>query len=82
MSHLKTTKVLNTLIQNSKKTLASPLLVNKNAKTPLVLANNVRNITIRAQVKSSNIFNVQDEQDFKKRVLENAKPVIVDFHAV
>jgi thioredoxin-like negative regulator of GroEL len=31
---------------------------------------------------NSNIFNVQDEADFKKRVLENSKPVIVDFHAV
>lgn len=30
----------------------------------------------------SNIFNVQDEQDFKKRVVENSKPVIVDFHAM
>lgn len=26
-------------------------------------------------------FNVQDEEDFKKRVLENNKIVIVDFHA-
>ncbi|CAF0731548.1 unnamed protein product [Brachionus calyciflorus] len=31
---------------------------------------------------NTNIFNVQDENDFKKRVLENSKPVIVDFHAV
>ncbi|RNA12010.1 mitochondrial [Brachionus plicatilis] len=30
----------------------------------------------------SNIFNVQDESDFKSRVLDNSKPVIVDFHAV
>ncbi|XP_033112487.1 thioredoxin, mitochondrial-like [Anneissia japonica] len=26
-------------------------------------------------------FNVQDEEDFKKRVLESEKPVLVDFHA-
>lgn len=30
---------------------------------------------------SSNIFNVQDDEDFKKRVLGNEKPVVVDFHA-
>jgi thioredoxin 1 len=35
-----------------------------------------------SRVLNSNIFNVQDEADFKKRVLENSKPVIVDFHAV
>ena len=26
-------------------------------------------------------FNVQDQEDFKKRVLEATTPVIVDFHA-
>ncbi|CAH1272923.1 TXN2 [Branchiostoma lanceolatum] len=26
-------------------------------------------------------FNVQDEEDFKDRVLKNTKPVVVDFHA-
>jgi thioredoxin 1 len=31
---------------------------------------------------NSNIYNVQDEQDFKKRVIQNSKPVIVDFHAM
>ena len=30
----------------------------------------------------SNIFNVQDEKDFKAKVLDSTKPVIVDFHAV
>ena len=27
------------------------------------------------------LFDVQDEDDFKKRVLESNKPVVVDFHA-
>ena len=27
-------------------------------------------------------FNVQDEKDFKAKVLDNTKPVIVDFHAM
>ena len=27
------------------------------------------------------IFNVQDEDDFKERVLESKEPVIADFHA-
>jgi hypothetical protein len=27
------------------------------------------------------IFNVQDQEDFEKRVLGSDKPVIVDFHA-
>lgn len=30
----------------------------------------------------SNIFNIQDENDFKERVLNNKKPVVVDFYAV
>ena len=31
--------------------------------------------------KNENIFNVQDEEDFEKRVKQNKTPVIVDFHA-
>lgn len=31
---------------------------------------------------SNNIYNIQDEADFKKRVTQGSKPVIVDFHAV
>ena len=27
------------------------------------------------------MFNVQDDEDFKKRVLKSSTPVIVDFHA-
>ncbi|KAA0202254.1 hypothetical protein HAZT_HAZT007924 [Hyalella azteca] len=27
------------------------------------------------------MFNVQDEEDFQKRVIDSATPVIVDFHA-
>jgi thioredoxin 1 len=34
-----------------------------------------------SKVVNSNIFNVQDTDDFKKRVLDNSRPVIVDFHA-
>lgn len=30
---------------------------------------------------NSNIVNIQDEEDFTKTVMENSKPVIVDFHA-
>lgn len=39
-------------------------------------------VTCTLNSKPSNIFNIQDEEDFKKRVVGNAKPVIVDFHAV
>jgi thioredoxin 1 len=42
--------------------------------------------SIRRGLHSSSLlratFNVQDEADFKKRVIENEKTVIVDFHAV
>ena len=31
--------------------------------------------------KNENIFNVQDEEDFEKRVKQSKTPVIVDFHA-
>ncbi len=40
-----------------------------------------RNIFLSGLLKANNIYNIQDEADFKKRVLENSKPVIVDFHA-
>jgi len=30
---------------------------------------------------NKNIINIQDEEDFKKQVVESAVPVIVDFHA-
>ena len=40
-----------------------------------------RNIFVSGLLKANNIYNIQDEADFKKRVLENSKPVIVDFHA-
>ncbi len=30
---------------------------------------------------NEHIFNIQDEDDFKERVVDNATPVIVDFHA-
>ena len=39
-----------------------------------------RHISATPTVKAT--FNVQDEDDFKKRVIENDKTVIVDFHAV
>jgi hypothetical protein len=39
-----------------------------------------KNVTTTPVVKAS--FNVQDEDDFKKRVLDSSKTVIVDFHAV
>lgn len=45
------------------------------------LALPARQFSLFSAVKS-NIFNVQDEEDFKKRVLDNTKPVIVDFHAM
>ncbi|BHF83912.1 thioredoxin 2 [Sparganum proliferum] len=35
----------------------------------------------RMMSKECGITNIQDEEDYKKRVLENVKPVIVDFHA-
>ena len=27
------------------------------------------------------IINIQDEEDFEKQVMQNSKPVVVDFHA-
>ena len=42
--------------------------------------NCVRNLSF-SKILNSNSFNVQDADDFKKRVLDNSKPVIVDFHA-
>jgi hypothetical protein len=41
-----------------------------------------RNVSTTNTNLSNNIFNVQDEKDFKAKVLDNTKPVIVDFHAM
>lgn len=62
---------------NSLTKLNNPLLF----KTIFQRNNSFRGLSF-TQKLNSNIFNVQDEADFKKRVLENGKPVIVDFHAV
>nr|VZI54243.1 unnamed protein product [Spirometra erinaceieuropaei] len=35
----------------------------------------------RMMSQECGITNIQDEEDYQKRVLENVKPVIVDFHA-
>ena len=40
----------------------------------------VRSFSASSLVKS-NIFNVQDEDDFNAKVLNSKQPVIVDFHA-
>ncbi len=61
------------------KLLSSRVLINlmsSNVKMPGV------NCFSTTSNKYSNIFNVQDEEDFKNKVLNNKKPVIVDFHAV
>lgn len=39
-----------------------------------------RQFTLSTQFLS-NIFNIQDDKDFKERVLNSNKPVVVDFHA-
>jgi thiol:disulfide interchange protein len=49
--------------------------------SPLTARSRVRSFSVGAHSASKNIFNVQDEKDFKQRVLENTRPVIVDFHA-
>lgn len=37
--------------------------------------------TLCAQPNTDFIINIQDEEDFKKNVMQNSKPVVVDFHA-
>lgn len=54
------------------------LKVNRPLLSSLIQANK---FSVSACIKS-NIFNVQDEQDFTNRVINSKKPVIVDFHAV
>ncbi|CAH8531678.1 unnamed protein product [Dicrocoelium dendriticum] len=41
-------------------------------------------VTLRrmsSKVSEVGVTNIQDEADFQKRVLNNEKPVLVDFHA-
>ncbi len=56
-------------------------LVKSFIKNIPVQLNLKRNICLSGLTRANNIYNIQDEADFKKRVLENSKPVIVDFHA-
>ncbi len=44
------------------------------------LTQNTRSVSVTARL-NSNIFNVQDNDDFTEKVLKNEKTVIVDFHA-
>merc|ERR1719205_383489 len=44
------------------------------------MVQNIRSFSVSNRF-NSNIFNVQDDEDFASRVLKNEKPVIVDFHA-
>ena len=41
----------------------------------------VRSFSQTSKMSSATIFNVQDEDDFQKRVIDNKKTVVVDFHA-
>jgi hypothetical protein len=52
----------------------------KHSSTSVVISKS--SVSTSSILKAGNIFNVQDEEDFKKRVIENNKTVIVDFHAV
>ena len=40
-----------------------------------------KNRTITTSARLNETFDIKDEADFKKRVLEATKPIIVDFHA-
>ena len=44
------------------------------------MVRNIRSFSASTRL-NSNIFNVQDDDDFATKVLKNNKPVIVDFHA-
>jgi hypothetical protein len=64
------------------------LCSNSNTRQRFVeIANPSANLIQRRNISSttvnlSNIFNIQDEKDFKERVLMSQKPVIVDFYAM
>ncbi|XP_062522212.1 thioredoxin, mitochondrial-like [Corticium candelabrum] len=46
-----------------------------------VLAAQLRRVVACLYTSPRRLFDVKDEDDFKKRVLESTKPVVVDFHA-
>ena len=47
-----------------------------------VLTKSVTAFHTTSRVENEHIINIQDEADFKDRVINNEKPVVVDFHAV
>jgi hypothetical protein len=55
--------------------------VHQSSPLALPLMQQVARISTTIPRRDACSFNVQDDEDFKKRVLESDKPVIVDFHA-
>ncbi|CAF1176887.1 unnamed protein product [Didymodactylos carnosus] len=51
--------------------------------TQLLLNNSQKHLKFHttAQLKSADIFHVQDDDDFQKQIIDSKKPFIVDFHA-
>ena len=56
--------------------LAAALLPRGSARVAGVLSQNLHVSGTR-----QDIFNIQDKEDFKERVLNSDKPVLIDFHA-
>ena len=43
--------------------------------------NHLKTVRFMTSNVTLEIVNIQDEEDFQKRVMESKKPVVVDFHA-
>jgi len=62
--------------------IVNTLMTRLRAPAASFLTTKSRSIVLSSVARAgSNIFHVQDEADFQKRVVQSAKPVIVDFHA-
>ncbi|XP_064625276.1 thioredoxin, mitochondrial-like [Lineus longissimus] len=61
--------------------LARRILLSKDSLPSSSLVQQVARISTTIPRRDACSFNVQDDEDFKKRVLESDKPVVVDFHA-
>lgn len=89
MASRQTTRRLTQLLQAIRRVPVTPgvssihqrlVLPSVQSRVPLVNTTTAFFHTSSSQL-NSNIINIQDEDDFTKTVMENSKPVIVDFHA-
>ncbi|XP_039266211.2 thioredoxin C-1-like [Styela clava] len=64
-----------------KRQILTQSTLTSNVSLPITRNIHTSRLLSMSQEKMSTNFNIQDEDDFKEKVLKSATPVVVDFHA-